>query len=88
MLKGPVPGFFGLIGKTASGKLPTLQMIAQAFTTESFAGTGIICAVTTIEILFFSAFHLRRLHYQNWYFIRLSQTWKTKMIKAVLPKSI
>jgi Na+/alanine symporter len=63
MFTGPVPGFFGIIAKTASGKLPTLQVVVQAFTTDTFAGTGIICAITAIEILFFLAFQFRHLHW-------------------------
>jgi hypothetical protein len=62
MFKGPVPGFFGLIGKTTSGQLAALQVVSQAFTADSLAGTGIICAVTAIHIFFFAAFHRRRLH--------------------------
>ena len=57
MLEGPVPGFFGINRKIASGQLSTLQMVAQTLAADSFAGAGIICAVTSIEILFFAAFH-------------------------------
>ena len=57
MFERPVPGFFGIIGKTAAGQLPALQVVAQTFAADAFSGAGVICAVTTIEIFFFTAFH-------------------------------
>jgi len=88
MFKGPVPGFFSIIGKAASGQLATFQMIAQAFAADPFASTGVICAVTSIETFFFAAFHRRPLPFQNEYFFRLSLPWKTKMIKTVLFEAV
>jgi hypothetical protein len=62
MFKRPVPGFFGFVGETASGKLPALQMVTQAFTTNTLASAGIVRAITLIAVFLFAAFHGRFPH--------------------------
>jgi hypothetical protein len=69
MLKGSVPGFFGIIGKTTTGQLPALQVIAQTLAADSFARTRIICAITPIEVLFLIAFQLGLLCQMGGYFL-------------------
>lgn len=61
VLKGSVPAFFGIIGKTATGQLPTLQVVVQTLAADSFACTGIICAITLIEVFVLIAFQFRLL---------------------------
>ena len=46
MLERPVPFLFSIAGKAASGQLPALKVVADAFTADSFARAGFIAAIT------------------------------------------
>ena len=50
MLKAPVPGLFGLIGKTAPRQLSHLEMIPYALTTDSLSRAGLIGTVAVLSI--------------------------------------
>ena len=61
MLERSVPGLFSIRRKTATGKLPAFEVIADAFTTNPFARAGLIAAIAGCEVFFFLTLHGRLL---------------------------
>jgi hypothetical protein len=57
MLEGAVKGPFGRIRKATGRQLTHLQMVADAFTADAFAGAGLIGAVAGFQVFFFATFH-------------------------------
>ena len=58
MFKGTVVGALRIIGEAASGQLAAFQMRANAITTNSFFGAGIVCTVASLQVFLFVALHL------------------------------
>ena len=61
VLERPVPGLFCISRITATGKLPAFEVVAEAFTANTFARAGLIAAITGCEVFFFLALHGRLL---------------------------
>jgi hypothetical protein len=57
MLERAVVGPFGVLGKTAGGELPALQVILKALAADALPGAGFIAAIAVLQILVFFAFH-------------------------------
>jgi hypothetical protein len=57
MFEGSVPGFFGLVGKAASGKLAAFEVVADALTANPLARAGFVAAIAGFEIFFFLTLH-------------------------------
>ena len=57
MLEGSVPGLFCISWKTATRKLPAFEVVADAFTANTFACAGLIAAITGCEVFFFLTLH-------------------------------
>jgi hypothetical protein len=57
MLKRSIPGLLSIGRKTAPGKLAAFEVVADAFTTDTFASAGIITAIAGGEVFFFTALH-------------------------------
>jgi hypothetical protein len=55
--KGTIISPFRIFRKTTGRKLPALQMVGQALTTDAFAGAGFITAVTPAEVFFLITLH-------------------------------
>jgi hypothetical protein len=68
MLEGSVPGFFRVSREAASGQLPAFEMVADAFTANALACTGIIAAVAGRKVFFLSTLHIRFLSKQKFGF--------------------
>jgi len=61
MLERSVPGLFSISRKTATGKLSASEVVADAFTANTFARAGLIAAITGCEVFFFLTLHGRLL---------------------------
>ena len=59
MLKGSVPSFFRIGREAASWQLSAFEVVADAFTANAFARTGIIAAIAGYKVIFLLALHIQ-----------------------------
>jgi hypothetical protein len=57
MFERAVVRFFRVVGKTACGQLPALEMIGDAFATDAFFGAGFVRTIAFFQIFLFIALH-------------------------------